>query len=469
MTTLYEIVKTLHDVSGNNDKLAILQQHKDNELLKQYMKAVMDPAINYWQTKLPKYDNKTAAASNIDFGLETLADLHDLAERKVTGKGATKQLASTLSAHTDEGVKLIEYIIKRKLGTSKVGDTMVLKTWPGLFFIPPYMRCAGMDAKVLAHYKELPHFYVQPKRDGSFAYLCAGWDFGGKVALITRTGNYYPQWLAEKILEGGIGYLGGGYEVFAGELEVYARGPNLLGTPVLLDRKTGNGILNSAQSSESAAEFSEYIFKFVAWDLLASQEWESGASERDYAERLDDLAETLKMVGFPNIEMIETHEVSSTEEAFEINTKLTTEGKEGTVWKKMSGKWKDTSSGTKDMVKLKVKFQVECKVTGFYEGEGKAAGMLGGIEIATEDDLLQCNCGSGFSDDARKEFWRMFNEHGTDDLIATIEANDVITNKNRPDIMALSLPIFIELRSDRKQADTLARVIEQRDSARMGK
>lgn len=36
--TLYEIIKALQAASGSNAKTTILEQHKDNELLKDYLK-----------------------------------------------------------------------------------------------------------------------------------------------------------------------------------------------------------------------------------------------------------------------------------------------------------------------------------------------------------------------------------------------------------------------------------------------
>ena len=39
MSDLYTIVKALQNASGSNSKQAILESHKDNEVLKAYLKA----------------------------------------------------------------------------------------------------------------------------------------------------------------------------------------------------------------------------------------------------------------------------------------------------------------------------------------------------------------------------------------------------------------------------------------------
>jgi ATP-dependent DNA ligase len=457
--SLYAIIKSLQETQGNNAKLEILQANKDNDLLKAYMKAVFDPAVNYWQTKMPKIDPGFTGDREFEL-IDILFMVDRLAGRVLTGNDAKSALAGHASALNAEGRELMGHIIKRKIDKSNVGETMVLKTWPGLFFIPPYMRCSSMSEKVVEHYRKLGHFYVQPKRDGSFAY---GVNDEGKYGLCTRQSNYYPEWFADLVLHGLPGNA-----VLIGELEVYENLP-CSSAYMLLDRKTGNGILTSIERGADSSEFTNYRFRYVAWDYLWLDEWKSGKSDRQYFDRLEELAGLLNHSHLSCVELIETHEVSSVEEAFRINTRLTAAGKEGSVWKTISGKWRDTDSGTKDMVKLKVKFQADYDVIGYYEGEGKAAGMLGGITVASKCRKLISNCGTGFSDEARINFFKMFNEHGTDGLIAEIEANDVIDSKDRPDVLALSLPVFMELRRDKKDADTLERVIEQRDAARLGK
>jgi hypothetical protein len=457
---IIEIVRALQKVTGNNAKLAILEENKDNLLLQAFFKAMMDPQLNYFQTKI--VPAKSAIAGHEEFGMYVIEFLiTQLAARAVTGNEAKADLGRMYASLNPDGKELLTYIIKRKLDKTNVGETMVLKTWPGLFFVPPYMRCSSMDAKVVAHYRELRHFYVQPKRDGSFAY---GVNEEGSLWLCTRQGNTYPQWFAEHVLEGL-----GGNAVLVGELEVYQRGEDSHDgiNWNLLDRKTGNGILSSIEkgADKASIDFREYMFAYIAWDCLWLEEWKAAKSDEQYGDRLNRVHDIIE--NMPCVEPIESHEVSSVEEAFDINTALTTQGKEGTVWKTMSGKWRDTSSGTKDMVKLKVVFAADYEIESCYEGEGKAAGVLGGFNVKTRCGKLRSGVGTGFSDAQRKLLWEQ--RDTLPGVIAELNANDVIDNKDRPGVFALSLPVFVELRWDKKEADTLERVLEQRDAARFGK
>lgn len=108
-----------------------------------------------------------------------------------------------------------------------------------------------------------------------------------------------------------------------------------------------------------------------------------------------------------------------------------------------------------------MKFQAEYRVTGKFEGTGKYVGMLGGFNIETSDGLIKSDVGSGFDDAQRKEYW----EADTEGWIITVEANDVITRKGS-DTESLFLPIFIERRLDKKEADNRNRVLQQLQSAK---
>jgi hypothetical protein len=295
------------------------------------------------------------------------------------------------------------------------------------------MRCAGMSPKVIEEFSALPYFFVQTKYDGSFGYLKASED-GAK--LFTRAGSFYPDWLANKLAE----CVPNGHVVM-GEVLVFQ-----LGKP--LSRKVSNGILNSLLQGGEPKPEADY--RMVAWDVIPESNFAVENCSRPYALRLDDAQ---RMFSGSNLTVAKTTVVLNVSEAFALNREAMLRGEEGT----------DSSSGTRDAVKVKLVFEAEYKVEGKYEGEGKAKGMLGGFNIATSDGLIKSNVGSGFSDKQRKEFW----EADTTDWIITVEANDVIS-KSGSDTESLFLPIFSERRLDKKVADTRYRVLAQLEAAKLG-
>ena len=59
---------------------------------------------------------------------------------------------------------------------------------------------------------------------------------------------------------------------------------------------------------------------------------------------------------------------------------------------------------TNKMLKFKTMKSMDCKVIGFYEGQGKYEGTLGGMVIEQENGKT-CEVGSGFTDKERDYIW----------------------------------------------------------------
>lgn len=451
--TLYQIIKALQNTTGSKAKQAILEEHKDNELLKAYLKATYDPKINYYIKMIPKgpypwnLDNSDYSDGKFEFSHIIEEVIGELSTRKVTGKAAVKRLHDLLCSLSDEGKELVEYILKRDI-KANIAEGTILKVWPDLFFIPPYQRCSTLSDKIRAVFAKLEWFYVQVKLDGAFAYLVNPLE--GLPEAMTRAGSIYPTWLAEKLSKG----VSRGC-VLAGEMLVYRDGK-------LLDRKTGNGILNSILQGEDDAPEPESIdVKMVAWDCLTEDEFDVGYSSRTYEERLFELSAALAFA--ENVSEVRTWKVKSMKEAFGIYKQLLSEGEEGAVGKNPEAPWKDCSSGDPNLVKLKLEFEAEYVILDYYEGEGKATGSLGGVTVATQDMLLKVNVGSGFSDDERKTLWRFREE--LPGKVVTVKANAVVDSKSKK-TKSLFLPIFVEVRLDKDQGDSLKRVLEQEQAAK---
>jgi DNA ligase-1 len=454
VNNLYEIIKSLQAAPGSIAKQAILDANKDNELFKAYMKAVYDVGINYYQKKLPK--GCDAFGSTKEFEQLDIDMMMELAERKYTGHEALARLHGHASAVSGETRELLQYMLDRKIGAS-VGDTMVLKTWPDLYFIPPYQRCSLLDKKARERFGKLKRFYVQTKADGSFAYVVKRLD--GTVDVITRQGSKYPQWFAE--------YMAEGMEpgtVLVGELLVSeADGQWKLKD---LERKTANGLLNSALKDGDKFDLKRYTVRMEAWDLLTQKEFEAGKSSRKYEDRLGWLQSYTASSNRPRVYMIYTREVGSLEQAFAVYQEHLQRGLEGCIIKDPAALWKDGTS--RDMVKLKIKFEVEMLCTGIYEGTGKYAGMMGGGYFTSKDGGIKNEAGSGFTDKQREDFWK--NPELIVDQVCALEANDITQSKVEGSIPSLSLPIFCEVRYDKKSkgADTTEHIYAQLEAAKGG-
>ena len=436
---LYEIIKLLQNAQGNLNKQEILMQHKDNELFKEYMKAVYDPGINYYQKKIVPAKTLLVSPSK-EFSQETIDQMIGyLAERRDTGNKAIATLSMIHHSLNGEGQELIKLMIDRSIGAS-VGDIMVLKTWPDLYFTVPYQRCSLLDAKAKEKFSKLPLMYVQEKCDGSFLYLVK--EAGKPAEAITRAGGKYPKEFSLRLAEGVPDDV-----VLIGELLVFTN-PQYDGIMDVLDRQTGNGMLNSVLKGGDVDN--NFVYRVFAWDILSVDEFKAKKSERNYTQRLSALDVICRSSKVPSVEMVSTDKVFTLEEAYEIYSKYTAEGLEGAVLKTPDFIWKDGTS--KDCVKMKVEFEIDLQITGVVEGTGKASGMMGALQLSSSCGKLVTDVGTGFDDKTRKEFWA-----GKDELvgmIVAVKANDIISKRDR-DTKSLFLPVFLECRVDKKVADSL--------------
>lgn len=164
-----------------------------------------------------------------------------------------------------------------------------------------------------------------------------------------------------------------------------------------------------------------------------------------------------------NIKIVDTCTVNSLEQAYTIYSKYTAQGLEGVVIKTKDFKW---SSGTsKDCIKLKIEFECDLRVIGVTEGTGKARGMAGSLALSSSDGKIVTDCGTGLSDADREDWWGNRNLYLG--KIVSVKANDII-NKRGSDVSSLFLPVYLDVRFDKTEADSYARCVEQLEAAKNG-
>lgn len=432
--SLYEIVKSLQNAQGSLSKQAILMQHKEDKLFKEYMRATYDPSINYWQKKIPKYESVKNIGTLDEHLIKWFLD--EIAGRKVTGAFAIKCLKETLQNCDTEGQELIKLMIDRSIGAS-VGDTMVLTTWPDLYFVPPYMRCSLLNDKIRKHFPDGKLFITQLKADGLYCSLYTNGEG------YTRQGSKFPSWLVGALLRGA-DYSRANPQVLLGEVLVSNRFSG-----DVLSRQEGNGLINSALKGADPSDFVEYDFCIECWDMLSVEDFEAGSCSKPYNERLKELTSRVEWE-FENVMVIPTYYVKSLEEAYTLNNGFLLEGLEGSVIKTLTHTWGNRTSP--HTVKLKVSFEIDLEITGIAEGSGKASGMAGALQLRSSCGKLATDVGTGMPDALRKSLWK--NKEELIGTIVAVKANDIIS-KRGSETKSLFLPVLVELRQDKTEADSL--------------
>lgn len=441
--SIANILSTLRSDNGRIFKESLLESNKDNDTLKRVFLYAYNPNTNYYIKKIPFY----IQVGNTDIGYdEALNQLDLIANRNYTGGAAIRHLTDILSNLPPDKAKVIAQVVERDLKCG-VTSTIANKIWKDLIPETPYMRCSQLKAMKKANWPD--GLFSQTKADGSYVNVAHHTD--GTIELYTRSGkrydvNLYPQEVLEEIKLLPVGF------VFTGEQLVY-------NDDNMLERKVGNGILNSVGNGTPFPQGHYPVIEF--WDMIPVHKYvPNGVYNTPYRERFDGLSHYLTIPGnIPkHIKLIESVMVYSMEEAMAHYRSQLAIGLEGTILKYPDSIWKDGTS--KEQFKLKVQLQVELEIVGFNEGKGRNADTFGSMICKSSDGELVCNV-SGRGDEMRALF--NDNKEAMIGKIITVESNSIMF-KTVNNTHSLFLPIFVELREDKKVADTFDRIVEQFES-----
>lgn len=440
----------LTELESDNSRLfkeEILRKNLDNDTLKRVLKAALDPYTQYYQRKIPKYSRKEdQPIKSLNWAL---SGLNQLTSREYTGNAAIDHLQKILSLVTEENAEVIKRVVTKDLKCG-VSIATVNKIF-GKDFIKTYpcMLASAFNQKAFESIK-YPAL-VQTKMDGMRANIII--DSEGVVDVRSRNGKQIA--------------LSGHFDEFV--KNVFYKSPTLANLDTfhgavldgellvldendlyILDRKTGNGILNKAVKETITPEETKRV-RFVCWDMIPLEDFKEGLCKIPYFDRLDVLRE--RMDGVYNaqenhlISILQTETVGDYADCEEIFNEALEAGEEGVIVKNGDSPWEDKRS--KYQVKMKAELEADLLVEGVVEGTGKYAGQVGSLVCTTKDGNLRVNVGSGLSDEQRKK--------DPDEYIGkivSVKYNEKIKDKNS-DYWSLFLPIFQELRLDKTVADNL--------------
>jgi len=415
--TILSILGELGATSSITEKVAILGNEKNNATLKQVFQAAYNPMISYYIKKIP---------NNIPKGLpstvllsQAITSLSVLSSRELTGNAGIQYLTNILNQLHQDDATVIERIIERDLrcGTS---DTLASRVWPGL--VPTFdVMLAHKDISGIKY----PAF-AQIKSDGARCHMSLQ---AGKAVAFSRSGKeivlrgVFDYALRKMVNEG---------ETLDGELIAVKDGK-------VLDRKTGNGIINKAIKG-TISEDEAKMLVFASWDIV---DFTSTIPYNKRIERLTKMADSKNS----NIWVLQTSIVNNELEATSFFEQCLAACEEGAMIKNTNSFWVPKRS--KDIGKMKAEEVADLKIVGLKEGTGKFVGMLGAFECETSDGKLQVNV-AGMSDALRKEFWdvKMIGR------VIEVIYNQLITDK-KTGMSSLFLPRFHGLREDKFVANTI--------------
>lgn len=430
-----DIFEQLASDSGRNFKIDLLQKHAKNNLLRSVVFLALDPFTQFYIRKIPSYTRSSSPA--IDLGY-AVGELSKLSSRQLTGNAAIEFLAKLLSDLDPEDAQVIERIIQKDLKCG-VSDSTVNKVWPGLVAEYPCMLASAYDQKLIDKVK-FPA-YVQLKLDGMRFNAIVKQDSSGVGATVEfRSRNGKEININDYDFGFPFIYMAAGQNVvFDGELLIKENGQ-------ILDRKTGNGILNKAvKGTQSEAEGA--LVCATLWDMIPLKDFEAGVHKKPYEERVKLLSSAIMHASNPRIDLVAMQTVNNIEEAQSLFEQYLAQGQEGIILKTKDMIWENKRS--KHQIKFKQVVENELRVVGYQWGTGKNEGLLGALVCESEDGIIKVNVGTGFTEEQRA----LITPDNIMGSIITVAYNVVINDKTTG-VYSLFLPRFIEVRMDKAVADS---------------
>jgi hypothetical protein len=411
--------------SSRNYKIEQLEKNRDNGTLRRIIQLALDPFTQFYIRKIPTYT--PTGKSPLDWGID---GLYELSHRVVTGNAAIDWLRKILTDLSADDAKVIERIIQKDLKCG-VQVSTANAVWTGLVSDYPVMLCSQFEQK-LVDKVQFPAL-VQTKMDGMrFNAIVRD----RKVEYRSRNGKEIQL----------LGNLDADFIALAGDVDCVFDGELLVvdGSGVVLDRQTGNGILNKANKGTISVNEASMV-RATVWDVIPYMYFVDGHCPVNYGKRWGSLCTLMDTHQPKKVSLVDSWEVDTYDEAKTLFEGLLAQGQEGIILKDKSGVWEDKRA--KHQIKFKGEMECDLKIVAVEEGTGKYAGMLGAIICESADGVVKVNVGSGFNDAHRTQLWK---ENLIDKIVA-VKYNMRIKNKAGEE--SLFLPIFVEIRDDKDVAD----------------
>lgn len=450
MESVHDVVKMLENEPSKNAKLALLKEHKNDDL-REFFYLALEPTVIFYIKKIPAFEPDSKMITSLMDA--TYKMVNNIANRKLTGHAASDFIADLLCRLSAEEAEMLCRIIKKdpRCGMS---DKTINKVWPKLITEKLYMRCASFNQKNLERvtYPAI----AEEKADGLFINAIRK---DGVPQFLSR--NMKPMEFHGNLEHEIINMEANGDFVIHGEGLVL----NEDGTDYL-DRKTGNGIISKAIKGTISPEEAARIHLKV-WDVMPLDAWRSKKCEFPYELRRAKIHGMVDKLESPKIFYIDSKEVENIYEAERFFRAMLDMGREGAIIKNFDGIWKSSTSGSKDCVKMKKKDPADLLCTGTYphkqayvmRGDEKidTTKWIGGLNLQSAEGTIVVNSGSGLGDLDRQKPPEYYIGK-----IIEVEYNEIITAKNK-DTKSLFLPIIKEVRdpADKDEADSYELILER--------
>lgn len=328
--------------------------------------------------------------------------------------------------------KMLGKVLTKRLNIG-IGAKLINKAF-GKDVIPdPSLMLAEDDENEINKWKTI---ICEEKYDGVrvIAFISAG-----EVKFFTRAFNEIPNQYLKKISEECL-------EIFSNS--------NLMGDWFFdgeltdINRKSVSGKVNQMLKGKPAETIGDDLI-FNIFDLEDGDTLKKGKGVIPFMIRRETLEGVFKDHTPRHLTLAESFTTKEKEDLYSYYKKVVEKGGEGVILKNPEHVYECKRS--KSWIKLKEVNECDLIIKGWYPGEGKREGFIGGFICEDQSGQLKVKIGSGFTDEDLKTLSAQADSHIG--KICSVQYNVVINDKNGN--WSLFLPRFVEIRNDKDLADDM--------------
>ena len=384
------------------------------------IKMALDPLVTFGVKQVPERKDMEPGQG---LAWETFVELAmRLAGRDLTGHAARDAIELAMSVATDEQWNDWYRRILIKDLRCGVSEKTVNKVVPGTV---PVFTCALAHDSAKHEKKMVGKKQIEIKLDGVRVITIIR---GNKVEMFSRNGKQFHNF--GHIIE---------------EIEAVVR-DYPVPYPLVLDGEVMSANFQDLmkqvhrKDGKQSTDAVLHLFDTIPLGCFMKGEWDKPQSFRSAITKhwVQDHASVLKHVQALDWETVDLDTQEGQERFVALNKAAVDGGYEGVMIKDVDAPYE--CKRTHAWLKAKPFIEVTLEVKDVEEGTGRNEGRLGALVCSGEDDgrMVQVNCGSGFSDSDRDDFW-----NSRSDLIGQlVEVRADAITKNQDGTYSLRFPRF---------------------------
>lgn len=443
----YDIYTMLEQIAATGvkaEKEAIMASIVANELGRNVINLTCNPFITFGVKPAKAKKFGTAHFTMDDEGIFKLFDM--LADRSLTGNAAKDAVNKLLEEHAPESSELLWRMFNKDLRCGATANT-VNRVLPGTIPVFDVMLAHKFEERHTKKWKW--PVAVEPKLDG-VRVICLVKD--GEAQFFSRTGKPFPA----------VEHLGAAMVEMVTEW-AKVKAPNHLSIMrVAFDGEIVSGNFNKTvgdvrRKDEAATDAEYHMFDVMPYDKFTADDVEE--ISMTYLKRRDLLGGFMGYAKSKALRQTPIHTAANVEECQQLYAMFRSEGFEGAMVKPYEGTYEKKRS--RNWLKLKNEETEDLVIIGAFEGNGKYAGMLGGL--ICKRNGVEVRVGGGFSDDQRVEFWKAYQKdlHTTQipGILSPFELYDRMIEVEFHEVTpdgSLRHPRFVRFRDDKHDAQKAA-------------